>query len=75
VPEVTLRPVVPADFDGLRRSAANCGDQFEFFGPEVLGLSRALTVLVPVVTTETVVLTWVARPAAAWIAALNGASG
>jgi RimJ/RimL family protein N-acetyltransferase len=30
--EVTLRPVAPTDFDDLGRSAANWGDQFEFFG-------------------------------------------
>jgi hypothetical protein len=32
VPEVILRPVVPTDFDDLRRCAANWGDKFEFFG-------------------------------------------
>jgi RimJ/RimL family protein N-acetyltransferase len=32
MPELTLRPVAPTDFDDLRRSFANWGDQFEFFG-------------------------------------------
>jgi aminoglycoside 6'-N-acetyltransferase len=30
--EVMLRPVTPTDFDDVRRSFANWGDQFEFFG-------------------------------------------
>jgi hypothetical protein len=30
---------MPTDFDDLRRSAANWGDQFEFFGFQALELT------------------------------------
>jgi RimJ/RimL family protein N-acetyltransferase len=32
MPEVTLRPVMPTDFDDLGRTYANWGEPFEFYG-------------------------------------------